>query len=248
MDTGGAVVTGASSGIGRGISLRLLREGHLVFGVARRRVLLDMVYEESRNLSGSFEPVVADLSEATGQAFAIREVRRKHAMVSVIVNNAGGSVKIDASDPEPDWAVSLELQFHAARRLADAFVPDMVELGFGRIVNIGAPLEPPSQMNGSAVAKGALAIWSKIRSTELGKWGITVNTIAPGRVMSEQVSQRLHPTEAERVRFAEDNIPLGYIGQPDDIASLVSFLVSDEGRYITGELINVDGGLRKGAW
>jgi 3-oxoacyl-[acyl-carrier protein] reductase len=226
----------------------MLLEGHQVFGVARRGKMLESLQDEASSFSGEFISVVADLSERNGQEMAIATISEGDSPVSVVVNNAGGSVVINEIDPEPDWMASLELQFHAARRIADAFVSDMIDLGFGRIINIGAPLEPPTRMNGSTVAKGALTVWSKMRSSELGRSGITVNTVAPGRVISEQVLERLHPTEADRRRFAEENIPLGYLGHPEDVAGVVSFLISEDARYITGELVHVDGGLRRGAW
>jgi 3-oxoacyl-[acyl-carrier protein] reductase len=103
-------------------------------------------------------------------------------------------------------------------------------------------------MNASTVMKGALAVWSKIRSTELGPHGITVNIVAPGRVLSEQVIDRLHPTETARADFARANIPMGRLGDPSEVAAVVGFLVSDAARYVTGEVIHVDGGLRKSAW
>ncbi len=90
--------------------------------------------------------------------------------------------------------------------------------------------------------------WSKGLSTVVGLFGITVNSIVPGRIHSEQIDQRLHPTTEDRAQFASANIPLGYFGEPEDVAALVTFLCSPRARYITGEIIHVDGGLRHHAF
>jgi 3-oxoacyl-[acyl-carrier protein] reductase len=238
-----AVVTGASAGIGRHIALDLSSD-HTVVAVARREDLLLALESEAKEQGGEIIPVVADLANRHDQNRLFRHLQSLQPQPTVLVNNAGGSVPDPTDD---DWASALELQFHAVRRLSDALVDGMVDAGFGRVVNIGAPLEPPPRMNASTVAKGALTIWSKIRSTELGPYGITVNVVAPGRILSEQILTRLHPTEEERQAFAQANIPVGYIGDPADVTALVRFLISPEARYITGEVIHVDGGLRKSA-
>lgn len=238
-----AVVTGASAGIGRSTALRLALT-YTVVAVARRRTLLEELADEAPQ--GHVLPFVADLSTMQGITATV-SFATQTGSAAILVNNAGGSVPIHQAGDEEAWRQSFDLQFHAPRRLAEAFIPGMIDQGFGRIINIGAPLEPPPRMNGSTVAKAAMTLWAKILSTEFGPYGITVNTIAPGRILSEQVTERLHPTEQERQQFAGENIPLGYLGDPEDVAELVLFLASDRARYITGELIHIDGGLRRSA-
>lgn len=238
-----AVVTGASAGIGRHVALDLSTD-HEVVAVARREDLLSTLKSEASARGGGIKPVTADLSSRSDQDRLVQLLAAMQPRPAILVNNAGGSV------PEPseeEWASALEVQFHAVRRLTDGLAKGMMEAGWGRVVNIGAPLEPPVRMNASTVAKGALTIWSKMRSTELGPFGITVNVIAPGRILSEQIVTRLHPTEKEREAFARANIPVGYMGDPADVTALVRFLISPAARYITGEVIHVDGGLRKSA-
>jgi hypothetical protein len=128
----------------------------------------------------------------------------------------------------------------AARRLTDFIVRGMKAQNWGRIVNISGALVAP-KLNGAAPAKAALVSWSRTLSSELGAHGITVNTIAPGRINSAQV-QKLHPAEQSKAEFIKQNIPAGYFGEPYDTGHLVTFLASPLARYINGAAIPVDGG------
>ncbi|HEX7968986.1 MAG TPA: SDR family oxidoreductase, partial [Stellaceae bacterium] len=111
-----------------------------------------------------------------------------------------------------------------------------------RVINITGKSEP-DRINAAFAAKAAVHSWSKGLSREVGRYGITVNSIAPGRIMSEQIL-RNYPEE-ERKRFAQAEIPVGEYGQPADLANLAVFLASPRARYITGTVIPVDGGLRR---
>jgi len=115
---------------------------------------------------------------------------------------------------------------------------------FGRIINITGANEPPN-VNIASVAKAALHNWAKGLSRELARDGITVNCLPPGRINSEQILERLHPTPENRRAFIDANIPIGYFGEPEDMAYLVAFLASPLARYITGEVIHVDGGMHR---
>ena len=97
-------------------------------------------------------------------------------------------------------------------------------------------------INPANAPNGAVHIWSKALSRVLGKDGITVNCVPPGRIRSEQIDLRVMPTEESRRAWAEKEVPVGYIGEPDDLAVLVTFLCSPRARYITGQVIHVDGG------
>ena len=110
---------------------------------------------------------------------------------------------------------------------------------WGRIISISGALVAP-KLNAAAPAKAALASWSRTLSIELGAFGITVNTIAPGRIDTAQI-RKLHPTEQSRTDFIKQNIPAGYFGEPHDIGHLVVFLASPLARYINGAAIPVDG-------
>ena len=115
---------------------------------------------------------------------------------------------------------------------------------YGRIINITGSVEPLG-VNIANAAKSAVHAWAKGLSRTVGKDAITVNSISPGRIKSEQIMERRHPDPKEREEFARNNIPLGYFGEPEDLACLIVFLASPIARYITGELIHVDGGIKE---
>jgi 3-oxoacyl-[acyl-carrier protein] reductase len=158
------------------------------------------------------------------------------------VNNAGGSrsFKLDASDEQ--WDEALTLNFTRQRQLTHKLLEQMMARKWGRIVSITGKSEPEG-INGAFAAKAAMHSWSKGLSREVGKHGITVNCIPPGRILSEQILRNYTPEY--RAWQSEHEIPVGEYGQPEDIANLVCFLASPLARYITGAVIPVDGGLRK---
>lgn len=238
-----ALVTGASMGIGRGIALALGTEGVRLALVARRENLLREVAAEIVAKGGP-EPVliVQDfMAEDAAQKIADTALA-KLGSVDIIVNNAGGSrpFKVDAS--EQLWTEAITLNFTRQRQLAHRLIDQMVARKWGRIVNITGKSEP-EHLNGAFCAKAAMHAWAKGLSREVGKHGITVNSIPPGRIMSEQIRRNYTP---EYRQWQSDNeIPMGRYGEPEDIANLVCFLVSPRADYITGTVIPVDGGLRR---
>ena len=123
----------------------------------------------------------------------------------------------------------------------------MREQTFGRIINITGTSEPGS-VNIASSAKAAVHAWAKGLSRVLAADGITVNCLPPGRIKSEQILNKVHPDPIERQAFVEANIPVGYLGEPEDMACLIAFLASPLARYITGEVIHVDGGMRRFAF
>ena len=234
-----ALVTGASAGIGRGIALALAAEGVRLAVTARRRERLEALAQEAG------QPLViieSDfLEEGAPQRIAEAALAGLGA-VDILVNNAGGSraFKLDAG--EAQWQEAMTLNFTRQRQLAHALLAQMMARKWGRIISITGKSEPEG-LNGAFAAKAAMHAWAKGLSREVGKHGVTVNSIPPGRILSEQILRNYTPEY--RQWQSEHEIPVGEYGKPEDIASLVCFLASPRARYITGAVIPVDGGLRR---
>jgi 3-oxoacyl-[acyl-carrier protein] reductase len=234
-----ALVTGASAGIGRAIARALAAEGVKLAVVARRRSLL----EELRNeLKAPLVIIQQDfLHEEAAERIATAALEGLGA-VEILVNNAGGSRAFKLDTGEAQWQEAMTLNFTRQRQLTHRLLGQMTARGWGRIVNITGKSEPEG-INGAFCAKAAMHSWAKGLSREVGKHGITVNCIPPGRIMSEQIERNYSPEF--RKWQSEHEIPVGEYGQPEDIANLVCFLASPRARYITGAVIPVDGGLRR---
>ncbi len=238
-----ALVTGASTGIGRGIAHALAAEGVKLPIVARRRELLEEVAGEIE-ARGSVRPVVieCDLMREDAAATIAAAAIEGLGCVDILVNNAGGSRKFSLDTGEEQWNEALTLNFTRQRQLTHKLLDQMIARKWGRIVSITGKSEPDG-INGAFCAKAAMHSWAKGLSREVGKHGITVNSIPPGRIISEQILRNYTPEY--RQWQSEHEIPVGEYGQPEDIANLVCFLASPRGRYITGTVIPVDGGLRR---
>jgi 3-oxoacyl-[acyl-carrier protein] reductase len=238
-----AVVTGASAGLGRAIAETLAEEGCRLALVARRRALLE---EVASSLPRSAEPLIIlqDITAADAGERIRDATLGRFGGCDILVNNAGGSRPQTDLGAEEVWLEAMELNFHAGRRVTHALIPAMQAGRFGRIVNITGQDEP-FMVNAANAPNGAVHIWAKALSRRLGRDGITVNSIPPGRIRSEQIDSRILTTEAARRDWAEREVPVGYIGEARDLAVLVAFLCSPLARYITGQVIHVDGGTRR---
>jgi 3-oxoacyl-[acyl-carrier protein] reductase len=234
-----ALVTGASMGIGRGIATALAREGVRLAVVARRRNLLEDLEKE---LHTKLVIIEQDFLQPGAAERIAEKALAGLGSVEILVNNAGGSRRFTLEASEEQWEEALTLNFTRQRQLAHRLLPQMMAKKWGRIVNITGKSEPEG-LNGAFAAKAAMHSWAKGLSREVGKHGITVNCVPPGRILSEQIL-RNYPPEF-RKRESEEDIPVGEYGQPADIANLVCFLASPLARYITGAVIPVDGGLRR---
>ncbi len=239
-----ALVTGASVGLGRQIAIRLASEGCQLIILARREALLDELASEIE-ASGRLRPLVVtcDITDRQAPQQLLARVLALCGRIDILVNNAGGSRPFDGLGTLAQWEDAMYLNFHAGRELAHVFLEGMQARGYGRIINLTGGDEPVA-INGGVPPNGATHIWAKALSRVVGQHGITVNSIAPGRIHSEQIDKKLLPTQEAQEKWVAANCPAGYIGEPDDLAVLVAFLASPLSRYITGQVVYVDGGAR----
>lgn len=238
-----ALVTGASMGIGRAIARGLGDEGVTLVAVARRGELLETLAGEMA-AAGAPRPTIlaVDVMAEDAPARISKAALEALGHVDILVNCAGGSRPLPIDAPEARWEEAMTLNFTRPRQLTHAILPSMIAGKWGRIINITGKSEPEG-LNAAFSAKAGVHAWSKGLSREIGKHGITINCIPPGRIISEQIL-RNYP-EDYRKRHAAEEIPVGEYGQPEDLAVLAMFLASPLARYITGAVIPVDGGLRR---
>ena len=233
-----ALVTGASMGIGRATAVALAKEGVKLAVAARRRNLLEDLQKETGPLVIIEQDFLAEGAPQRIAEAALKGLGR----VDILVNNAGGSRRFTLESTDEQWEEALTLNFRRHRQLTHALLGQMMERKWGRIINVTGKSEPEG-LNGAFAAKAAMHSWAKGLSREVGRHGITVNSIPPGRIDSEQIRRNYSPER--RAKEEREDIPLGEYGKPEDAANLVCFLASPLARYITGTVIPVDGGMRR---
>ena len=243
-----ALVTGGSQGIGRASALRLAAEGARVAIVARGEAGLAQVAREIGATGGTALPIRADVSRAEDCAHAIDETLRGFGGIDILVNNAGTSATGDfEAVDDAAWQADFDLKLFAAVRLARLAIPHMQRAGGGRIINItniGAK-QPRARSMPTTVTRAAGLALTKALSKEYAPQGILVNTICIGLVRAGQhqrrAAQRGVDVETLYAEMAKD-IPLGRVGDAEEVANVVAFLASAAASYVTGTSINLDGG------
>jgi 3-oxoacyl-[acyl-carrier protein] reductase len=242
-----ALVTGASQGLGRAIAMGLAREGAHVALAARRKPLLDQLAKEIEGAGGRAPAIIeADLYDPATPARLAATAQQQLGRIDILINAAGGSRPMPFEAGVDRWEEGMMVNFFRLRELSHEVIPGMVENRWGRIINLTGTSEPRG-INVANSAKAAVHAWAKGVSREMAKHGITINSLQPGRIITEQIL-RMHPSEESRRRFAEDNIPIGRFGEPEELANLAIFLCSPRASYITGTVIPVDGGMSRFAF
>ncbi|MBX2840038.1 MAG: SDR family oxidoreductase [Gammaproteobacteria bacterium] len=245
-----ALITGSSQGIGRAIAKSLAAEGVQTAIAARREPLLQQV-ADTIDAAGHPRPIVIahDLMSEDGPESLGTKAIEALGSIDILINSAGGTRKVDLYADAATWDEGMNMNFNTQRRLSHTLLPQMIERQWGRIITISGKNEPekhPGKINVAMSAKAAIHAWSKGLSNEVSQHGVTVNCLGPGKILSEQIRQNY--TEERRRQYAEEEIPIGYIGEPEDMAAVATFLCSPLARYITGVLIPVDGSFRKYAF
>jgi 3-oxoacyl-[acyl-carrier protein] reductase len=236
-----AIVCGASAGMGRAIAEAFAAEGMNVAMFARRRKVLEGEAERLGALA-----VQGDVTNPQDCERLVARTVEAFGGVDVLVNNSGGPPRgpaLEVDDESLEGAVALLLL--SAVRLTNLCLPHLRRSAAGRVINIESSTvrEPTDNLALSNAIRPGVVGWAKTLSREVGPEGITINTIAPGRIDTERLAEVYPdgPTE-EDLR----TIPLRRLGRPDEIATVVTFLASDAGAYVTGTVIPVDGGLTRG--
>lgn len=233
-----ALVTGASRGIGAEIARSLAKDGMFVYvNYSKSR---DKAEALAKEIGGA--AVCADVSDETAVADMIKRIEAEKGGVDVLVNNAGiAMIKMLCDTTTDDWDRIFGVNMRGAYLVTKAAMGHMVSNKYGKIINISSmwgEVGASCEVAYSA-SKAALIGFTKALAKELSLSGITVNCVTPGVIDTEMNS------ELDAVTLAElkEEIPLGRIGTPDEIASVVSFLCSDRAKYITGQVIGANGGL-----
>jgi 3-oxoacyl-[acyl-carrier protein] reductase len=236
-----AIVCGASSGMGLAMAESLVAEGANVAMFARRR---DLLNRESERLGAL--AVRGDLTNPAHLDRLVEQTLKAFGGIDVLVNNGGGPPRGAARELDAEAIESaVELLLVSAVRLTNLCLPHLERSGRGRVINItsSSVREPIARLALSNAVQPGVIGWAKTLAREVGPSGITVNSIAPGRIDTERLTEVYPdgPTEQDL-----EPIPLRRLGQASEIADVVCFLASDQAAYVTGAVIPVDGGLTRG--
>jgi 3-oxoacyl-[acyl-carrier protein] reductase len=236
-----AIVCGGSAGIGLGIAEALADEGANVVLFARQREPLESAAERLGGLA-----VPGDVNVAADLERLVETTVERFGGVDILVNNSGGPPRTPARGlDEEQVTAAVRLLLVSVVRLTGLCLPSLERSACGRIVNVTSSTvrEPVDNLALSNAVRPGVIGWAKTMARELGPSGITVNSIAPGRIDTERIREVWPdgPSEADLA-----SIPLQRLGKPREIGDLVAFLCSDRASYITGTVIPVDGGLLRG--
>ena len=241
-----AVVTGGASGIGLGVAGRLVADGHRVAVLDRDRAGAEAAAADLAAQGGEAIAVEVDVADRASVDAAFARTRTELGPVEILVTSAGIESFDALLDITPEtWDRIIAVNLTGTFACVQAAVPDMVAAGWGRIVTIssssaqsGAP-----NMTHYAASKGGVISLTKSLAVELARQGITVNTIPPSLVDTPMARAAEAAGDFPGVDVVGPMVPLGRAGTPADIAAACSFLCSDGGSYITGQVIGVNGGM-----
>jgi len=236
-----AIVTGSGQGIGRAIALKLAEVGAKVV-VNDIGESANSVVEEIKAGKGEGLAVMADVSSASDVAGLVETTTANYGKVDILVNNAGiNRDQLVMRMSDEDWDKVLTVNLKSVFLCTRAVLREMIKQRWGRIISIASivgVVGNPGQAN-YASAKAGIIGFTRTVAKEVASRGITANAIAPGFIDTE-MTQRL---SEDRKQQLKSRIPLGYLGSPCDVAEAVAFLASEEARYITGQVLGVDGGM-----
>jgi NAD(P)-dependent dehydrogenase (short-subunit alcohol dehydrogenase family) len=254
-----ALVTGSSSGIGASIAKTLAGEGATAIVHGRNAERTKRVADEINEQGGKAFAVVGDLSEEAGAKTVVEEAFKAAGRIDILVNNAGGADSAPISwesGSMADWKEKFEQNFFSSVRVLQAVLPQMKNLGWGRVVQIstGLATQPGTFMVDYAAAKAAMNNTTVSLAKEFARFGITINTVSPGPIVTpafERVARGVAEAEGWgggwdeiEKKFAEEVVPtpVGRVGRVEEIANAVAFLASPLASFINGANLRIDGG------
>ena len=237
-----AFVTGASRGIGRVIALTLCRSGYDIVVASPEVENNEKVAAEIREAGGQALTMDLDVSSPDAVKAVFAKTLQDKGRIDVLDNNAGITRDgLAMRMKQADWDLVLKINLHGAFHCIQQVLPGMMRNRWGRIVNIASVVGQagsPGQANYAASKAGLIGL-TKALAQEIASRGITVNAVAPGYIATDMTA--VLPEDVKQRILA--SVPLGRMGQPEDIAGAVKFLVSDDASYITGQVLAVNGGM-----
>lgn len=242
-----ALVTGGSEGIGFATAKVLTEHGASVVIAARREDVLRRAAEQLTAAGGKVLPVVADVTKPDDIRQLVQKAVQHFGRLDILINNAGtGRAAHFESVDDETWEADLNLKLHAAIRTSRAALPHLKQRG-GRIVNVTtwAGKQPGAKSLPTSVSRAAGIALTKALSKDLAEYGVLVNTVCVGVIKSGQQQRRaeqLGKSPDEYYAEVGRSVPLGRIGEAEEVANVIVFLASSAASYVTGASINVDGG------
>jgi len=236
-----AIVTGAGQGIGRSIALKMAQEGGDVVIAEMNQDTGPQTTREIEALGGKAMFVSLDVADQRSVQYMVSQVLRVWKRVDILVNNAGfdrGATLLKVE--EEDWEAVLGVHLKGTLNCIQAVAPHMIENGYGKIVNMSSVWGKSGAVSevSYSTAKAGIIGLTKSVARELGRYQINVNVILPGLILTPTIAQM-----AEKYQnIIIENTPLKRIGQPEEVANVVAFLVSDEASFVTGAMVEVSGG------
>ena len=237
-----AIITGASRGIGKSIALLMAQNGAKVVASARNQELLDSLVAEIKSLGGEALAVAGDVSSSEDADNLISSAVEAFGQVDILVNNAGitrDGLLLRMKDE--DWDAVLDINLKGAFVCTRAAAKVMTKKRYGRIINISSvvgEMGNAGQANYSASKAGMIGL-TKSNAKELGKRNVTVNAVTPGFITTDMTDGLSDKVKEELTT----QIPLGCLGEAADVAEAVLFLASEKSKYITGQVLGVNGGM-----